>query len=47
LEILTTDGTALTGSLADEARAHVAAGVTTADEARFHVPDYVRVIGSQ
>jgi len=41
LEILGPDGSAVTGSLADEARALVAAGVTTADEARFNVPDYV------
>jgi hypothetical protein len=40
LEILAPDGTPLTGSLADEARALVTAGVTSAVEARFKVPDY-------
>lgn len=40
VEILAPDGTAMTAALAHEARALVAAGMTTDDEARNMVPGY-------
>jgi hypothetical protein len=40
VEVLGPDGALLTGSLVDEATALVAAGLTTAEAARFNVPGF-------